>query len=186
MASPIQELVIQSVLNAAQGVDLPGRTREDAVRESVGLLVNSVTGMCQKTGESPFDGNTCGCVPCRAWRTEAAERLVSGLKGEVERASRSIEELDSEVATRDTKLASLADLLDRANADIVAEKEAHEETAQALSNTQFLVDRGKDTIAGLQNNLADAQATVASMEIELERLRALEEKVSAFTATLGS
>ena len=70
--------------------------------------------------------------------------------------------------------------------NIVAEKEAHEETAQVLSNTQFLVDRGKDTIAGLQNNLADAQATVASMEIELERLRALEEKVSAFTATIGS
>jgi hypothetical protein len=186
MSAPVQELVVKSLLNAASAPDLPGRTREDAVRESIQLIIQAVTGQCSATGLTPQDGTTHECVPCRAWRTEKAEGQVEGLQRLVANAEA------REGALKEALEAAKADLdgAKAANAAyavaLEAEKAAHEDTGAQLAKAQAQIQTKDRLIASFGSKLDDANSVIESLKQEIERLARIEAAVSAFRGALDA
>jgi hypothetical protein len=186
MSVPVQELVVKSLLNAASAPDLPGRTREDAVREGVSLLVQAVTGQCQRTGLVPAPDTRCECVPCRAWRAEKAEGQVEGLQRLVASANADVEAaqgiLEAVKADRDDAKAANAAY----SVALEAEKAAHEDTGAQLAKARTQLQSKDRVIDAFQVKLDTANGVIESLKHEIERLARIEAAVSAFRGALDA
>lgn len=175
------EPYILAALNAAHRVELKGTaTQKEAVTEVIAALVTDISGHCHETGKPPTSSGTCGCVPCRAWRSEraekravAAEATAIQVAAEQARLEAQIVSLEGDVAAAIAEIDSRAALERRMTSNLEDSGRNAQSLAQALQQ-----ERQRALVA--ETFASELQRELAALHTRLEVLQELVDKADAF------